>query len=490
MIAANPMVRIGYIAAVTKTYSTILMKKFLLLAILAVSAIASAKAQRCTITLNLTSQHEIDTLSAATKSCAIQGITISGSGIINLEGLSGIETISGSLYIRQNPDLLNLNGISGLKTVMDEIDINNNPLITNLDGLSSLTTVGYNVRVADNDALTTVSGLRNLTTIPGFLSIGRNKNLLSFTGLEGITRIDGSVALGLNPLITNLDPFKNLTYIGGYLYVGRNPALTSIRGLSKLGEVWGYVNFEDNDALTTLAGLNQLAYGTPSFLKIVGNNSLSVCSVKSICDYVSRRISGEYLIQGNAEGCGSGDQIKTICATLPVKLTSFTGTNKREGNIMKWETAWEVNNAGFEVQKSRDSKSFDVLAFAPGNGRPKENGQYEYQDTAPYPTTYYRLKQMDYDGTYAYSKIVAVKDSYSSLRVNEEVVSIFPNPVKDKLTIQVKNLNQPFSIRNADGQIIQSGEIIPSKPIDVSHIANGLHLLTVGSETFKILISH
>lgn len=88
--AGNALAQIGYIVSVTKTYSTILMKKFLLSAILALSAIVSVKAQRCTINLYLTSQHDIDTLSAATKSCTIQSIVVSGSGINNLEGLSGI----------------------------------------------------------------------------------------------------------------------------------------------------------------------------------------------------------------------------------------------------------------------------------------------------------------------------------------------------------------------------------------------------------------
>lgn len=90
---------------------------------------------------------------------------------------------------------------------------------------------------------------------------------------------------------------------------------------------------------------------------------------------MSIRGSNEYTIQANAAGCGSGDQIKAICALLPVELISFTGINNREGNTVKWETAWEVNNAGFEIQKSRDSKSFDVMASVPGNGGPKENGQ-------------------------------------------------------------------------------------------------------------------
>ncbi len=464
------------------------MKKLLLSSLLALSAILPANAQRCTITLNLTSQHDLDTLSAATKTCAIQGITVSGAGIINLNGLSGIKEIDGPLYIFENPNLLNLDGLADLKSVTGEIDINNNPLITNLNGLSSLTTVGNNVRVVDNRALTSISALSKLTVIPGFLSIGRSASLTSLTGLEGITTIMGAVAVGANPLITNLDPLKQLTYIGGFLYIGQNPALTSVAGLANLKSVYDYINFEDNKALTTLAGLDSVNYTTPSYIKIIGNTALSFCSSKAICNFISNR--NNYLIQENAEGCGDVSQISTICASLPVELVSFTGINNREGNIVKWETSQEINNSGFEVQKSRDGKSFNVMAFIPGNGNSTINHLYEHWDNAPYRMTYYRLKQMDEDGTYAYSKIVAVQDKFSNFRTDTDATSIFPNPVKDKLTIKVTNPNQPFSIRNLDGQVIMAGKVVPTAPADVSKFANGLYLLTVGSETFKFLINN
>ncbi|MBO9616398.1 MAG: T9SS type A sorting domain-containing protein [Dyadobacter sp.] len=464
------------------------MRKFLLLAVLALSAAWSANAQRCTITLNLTSQHSIDTLSPATKSCEIQGITVSGAGIINLEGLSGIDTINGPLYIYQNPSLLSLDGLSGLKNVVGEIDINNNPLITNLNGLSDLTTVGYNVRVVDNKALTTVSALSKLTLIPGFLSIGRNENLLNLTGLENIVEIQGAVALGAIPLVTNFDPLSALTRIGGFLYIGQNAGLTSVTGLRNLRVVNDYINFELNSVLTTLAGLDSLDYTTPSYIKLIDNPLLSFCSVKGICNFMANRTN--YLIEGNAQGCNSDNEINTVCASLPVELVSFTGSNNREGNILKWETAQEVNNSGFELQKSRNGKLFDVLAFIPGNGNSKANHQYEYPDIAPYPTTYYRLKQKDEDGTFAYSKIVAVKDNFSQYRVNSDATNIFPNPVKDNLTIKAKNPHQPFNIRNVQGQIVKSGKYVPSEPVDVSKINNGLHFVTVGSETFEILINN
>jgi hypothetical protein len=464
------------------------MKKLLLIVAVVVSATLKTSAQRCEKYLTLTTQHDIDTLSAATKSCIIRGITVSGPGIINLTGLSGIDSIAGPLYINNNPDLLNLDGLTGLTQVEGEIDINNNLLITNLNGLSSLSSVGNNVRAVDNPALTSITGLSNLTTIPGFLSVGRNAKLPSLSGLENIATVYGAIAFGANPLMTNLDALSGLQYIGGFLYIGENPALTSLAGLIHVKAVYGYINIENNDALTTLAGLDSIDYTTPEYLQINNSNVLSFCNVKSVCDYI--RFGGAVQISGNATGCNTSTEIGAACAAFPVELVSFSGSNNREGNSLKWETSLEINNRGFELQKSRNGKSFEVLAFIPGNGDSKENHHYEQWDNAPYPITYYRLKQIDEDGTFSYSRLVAVKDNFSQFRTDVQAINIYPNPVKDKLTIKVEKPDQPFSIRNAEGRIIKTGKFVPSEPIDVSKVTNGLHFITVGSETFKVLINN
>lgn len=467
------------------------MKKFFLPAILALSAYAPTLAQRCEIALNLTTQYSIDTISAATKSCAVQYLYVSGADITNLDGLSGFDLIYGGLQISNNPNLLNISGLSTLKNVGDLIQIDNNPLITNLDGLQSLTRVSGYLRIKDNPALTSISALKNLKSVGGFLDIGRNATLASLTGLENIEWVGDGVFITSNPMLTDLSPFSKLWRIVGHLNIAGNPSLTSLAGLINLREVWGNINIDNNDALTSLYGLNNIDPDSPWSLNVANSQALSFCAVKSACMLISKADGSDFAkFENNAPGCSSATEVNQSCASLPVELVSFSGSNSREGNILNWETALEINNAGFELQKSRDARSFEVVGFVTGEGNTKENHRYEYWDHSPSPLTYYRLKQTDLDGTYSYSKLVAVKDNFAPFRKNTEAVAIYPNPVRDQLTIRLKNQDQPYSIYNLEGKVLKAGDSVPSRPIDVSSLSNGIHLITVGNETFKVMVEN
>jgi glucose/arabinose dehydrogenase len=113
------------------------------------------------------------------------------------------------------------------------------------------------------------------------------------------------------------------------------------------------------------------------------------------------------------EACISGD-------VVPVELALFTVEISRNENavILKWETASEINNRGFEIERSLPSlfgdfeENFNTIGFVEGNGTTTEKSYYSFKDDfgihAFSGTVKYRLKQIDYDGTFAYSPTVAV----------------------------------------------------------------------------------
>ncbi len=111
-------------------------------------------------------------------------------------------------------------------------------------------------------------------------------------------------------------------------------------------------------------------------------------------------------------------------ATLPVTWLSFTA-NKENGYILlSWQTATEANNKGFEVQRSVDGNSFQTIGFVNGTGHSSQIKTYTYQDFFTHPRSiYYRLKQIDFDGNYAYSKIM----SFSNTNIPSQF-TVFPNP--------------------------------------------------------------
>jgi hypothetical protein len=94
---------------------------------------------------------------------------------------------------------------------------------------------------------------------------------------------------------------------------------------------------------------------------------------------------------------------------VPVELVNFEAAISGTNVYLNWTTVTETNNSGFEIQRSSDS-DFEVLAFIPGHGTTTETRNYAYTDkNVPAGSYSYRLKQVDYDGTFEYSDVVEVE---------------------------------------------------------------------------------
>ena len=110
---------------------------------------------------------------------------------------------------------------------------------------------------------------------------------------------------------------------------------------------------------------------------------------------------------------------------VPVELTSFSGSSI-DGNVaLNWSTATELNNLGFEVQRSFSKSDFVTVGFVEGNGTTTERQEYSYTDRNVTAGKYfYRLKQIDYDGSFDYSDVVEVDASPISYSLEQN----YPNP--------------------------------------------------------------
>jgi hypothetical protein len=100
-------------------------------------------------------------------------------------------------------------------------------------------------------------------------------------------------------------------------------------------------------------------------------------------------------------------------STAPVELSFFSGKLKEEDIELNWITDVEENNAGFEVQRSFDGDNFETITMVPGAGSVEGSTAYNFKDEAIRPRAlnnlvYYRLKQIDFDGSFTYSSIISV----------------------------------------------------------------------------------
>jgi len=178
---------------------------------------------------------------------------------------------------------------------------------------------------------------------------------------------------------------------------------------------------------------------------------------------------------------------------LPIELLYFTATynNDTKHVDLDWVTSSEENNDYFTVEKSGDAKDFELVVQVPGAGTSNQTLYYEAVDKYPYEgVSYYRLKQTDYDGEYAYSNLVAVNVS------KDLNFSVRPNPAKDNLEINFGNsskgtvytMNPDYDaeirIYNTEGQIVYSKNFngtFYKFSINISSFVKGMYIVTLST---------
>lgn len=122
-------------------------------------------------------------------------------------------------------------------------------------------------------------------------------------------------------------------------------------------------------------------------------------------------------------------------SSLPVTWMAFEAfENENQEVELHWSTASELNNDRFEVEKSFDGNAFQVIGEIAGNGTVNTLSDYEFMDTEPFNgINYYRLRQVDYDGTDDYSELVSVFVDVQ----REYNITLSPNPTFDITTLNI-----------------------------------------------------
>lgn len=129
----------------------------------------------------------------------------------------------------------------------------------------------------------------------------------------------------------------------------------------------------------------------------------------------------------------------TMASPLPIHLLSFKAIWKSNGQIaLDWQTTFEENNKGFEVERSTNGIEFETLDFIPAVDVLGAENRYSFNDRfVPYGKVYYRLKQLDHDGNFKYSEVINVTGE------STKQIYLFPIPAKDLIHIQF-----PYDVEN------------------------------------------
>lgn len=192
---------------------------------------------------------------------------------------------------------------------------------------------------------------------------------------------------------------------------------------------------------------------------------------------------GAYITLGNTSP-------RTV-APLPIELLSFTAKLQMDHVNLQWITSTEHNNDYFVVERAGEDLKWENILTVPGAGFSNREIFYFEKDRNPLSgISYYRLKQVDFDGSYSYSDIVSVLNTKAG---DKKLVSIYPNPAEHghlflKIPNELREKNLVISIFDMRGRKVWSENIIPQHTdleMNYGNLGSGIYLLEIISQDFR-----
>ncbi len=262
-------------------------------------------------------------------------------------------------------------------------------------------------------------------------------NVLYYSGINAPNLISGS---------TRYNSYYNIVPNGGS---GFNYGISLIADSAQFGTVSG----NNNTRIARYTGIN--------WNLITASNSSAITGTM-------QSVSANQNVFGIFTGTNGASN------PLPVKLIALTASAKNNNVLVSWTTASEENNKGFEVESSIDGKNFKYLGFVKGAVNSNTISNYNLVDANAFVNNasnviYYRLKQLDLDGQFTYSKVVSVNNDSKT----ENVFEVFPNPFNTEFNIVV---NATEAGNAAVETIDLQGKVLVSKSFNT---VNGLNTLNM-----------
>lgn len=173
-------------------------------------------------------------------------------------------------------------------------------------------------------------------------------------------------------------------------------------------------------------------------INISPNNSYLIATIKFMPTTDGAQGTAFYITSHNADNYGSTIIINVTgngVQPVPVELTDFKASLNNNSVNINWNTATEINNYGFEIERSVNNNIFEKIGFVQGCGNSNSPKHYSYDDDGIYSSGKYsyRLKQIDTDGSYEYSSIKDVLISNPSIT---KLKQNYPNPSNPSTTIE------------------------------------------------------
>lgn len=207
--------------------------------------------------------------------------------------------------------------------------------------------------------------------------------------------------------------------------------------------------------------------------------------------------SGDFEVGVGCDGSGSNrtflDNLiiaNVFDSPLPIELVNFEARKKDENAVLlSWETASEVNNDFFTIERSGDGKNWEILDKVDGAGTSSEYLKYQISDNNPLlDLSYYRLKQTDFDGAFTYSDVESV--FFDKWKENAPIV--FPNPATNSVTVSTTNTDS-FDVYSVSGKrvtdrlifnVVDNNAIL----VDISELSSGVYFVKTADQVVQLIV--
>ncbi len=192
-------------------------------------------------------------------------------------------------------------------------------------------------------------------------------------------------------------------------------------------------------------------------------------------------------------GCGFTQYFR-VGALLPVDFLSFSGKADSKSNHLYWETAKEINTKQFDIEFSATGTSFAKVGEVAANGNTSTKSSYSTLHTPAIVSDryYYRLKMVDFDGSFKYSNIIQLKPNLD----NFNITSIKPNPFTTSFSVTLTSIEEEtvsFKLFDAQGRLEMQKSATIQKGINTINLDNlsglpaGVHLLEINDGNQKLI---
>ena len=402
----------------------------------------------------------------------------------DIDFLQQVDSINGWLTVTNNRFLGNLDGLQSLQYIAHNLSIQFNSQLHDIQGLQSLNRVDGNVVLTNNGTFTDLQGLSSLSRIGGNLNVDNQQALLTLEGLENLITIGTNLTIRSNPNLLSFRGLQNIRSVGGNLHLSNNNHILDMYGLEGLQSIDGFLCIEQHDLLQSLSGLEHLngasidAY-SPGYkdLTIKANPALSVCNISPICEVIDDPTVTKD-IKGNLDNCADENTLDTHCslAVLPVEWIYVKAEEVDEAVWVTWHVGHEINVSHYDIYLHAEQTNWEKVGTT--NYNAYTGGQYELPLSISSAGVHHLyIESVDHDGTKSRSAMIRI-DLISSGELR-----LYPNPAKDFIHMPVME-ETSWSIQTLTGVQVLKGS---KSQAEIGHLPEGTYIWRSGDQAIKFV---